>query len=106
MTPMPGVSQRRAGSRALQLAVEDRDRPEVLLAEPGRELLGEDDRAVVAARAAEGDRQAGLALADVGRHAQVEEVVEVVEELLGDGLAEDEVADRVVRPDSWRSSAT
>ena len=39
--------------------MEDRDRAEVLLAQPGRELLGDDDRAVVAAGAADARSSAG-----------------------------------------------
>ena len=56
-----------AGSCPLELPVEDRDRADVPLAHPGGELLGDDDRAVEAAGAADRDRQAGLALGDVGR---------------------------------------
>src|SRR6476646_8742772 len=98
LTPIPGVSQRRSRwptSRTLELPVEHRDRPVVLFAEPARQLLGERDRAVVAAGAAERDREPRLALADVGRQREVEELMEVLEELAGDGLAKDVVADRL-----------
>src|SRR5947209_1739432 len=72
--------------------MEDGDRPEVLLAEPRRELLGQRDRAVVAAGAAHRDREARLALAEVSGQGEREELVEVAEELPGDRLVEDERA--------------
>ena len=55
----PGSQPAPRGSRPVELAVEDRDRAEVLLAQPGRELLGDDDRAVEAAGAA--DRRSSAA---------------------------------------------
>ena len=93
LDPDARASASGAGSCPLQLAVEDRDRPEPALAQPGRQLLGDDDRAVVAAGAADGDRQARLALRDVGRDREVEEVLQEREEAARDGLAEDELAD-------------
>src|SRR5262245_37587469 len=86
LTPMPGVSQRRRfsreprepPSRTLQLPVEDRDGSVVRLPEPARQLLGERDRAVVAAGAPESDREPRLALADVGRQRELEVLVEVL----------------------------
>src|SRR3954464_4969520 len=102
---MPGVSQRRRfidvaspASLPVELAVEDGNRPEAALAEPRRELLGDDDRAVVAAGATDGDRQPRLALGDVGRDGEVEKAVEGVEELARDRLVEDVLADRVGQP--------
>ena len=103
----PGVSQRRrsgdAGSagagrsRPVELAMEDR--------RPARsprsrshvgELLGDGDRAVVAAGAADRDRQPGLALADVGRDGERRgSRAGSSRNSLGDRLAEDEVADRL-----------
>ena len=82
LDPDAGVSQRRRfiPVRAVELAVEDRDRARVALAQPGGELLGDDDAAVVAAGAADRDRQPGLALVDVGRDREVEELLEEVEE--------------------------
>ena len=78
LTPMPGWSQRRnliarssasspLASCPLELAVEDLDRLVAALAEPARELLGEDDRAVAAAGAADADREPALALGREGR---------------------------------------
>ena len=66
--------------------------------QPGGELLGDDDRAVVAAGAADGDRQAGLALRLVGRQREVEEVVEERDEPAGDRLVEHERAHRLREP--------
>ena len=81
--------------------------PKSLLAQPGGQLLGDDDRAVVAAGAADRDRQPGLALADVGRDREVEELVQERQEALGDRLAEDERADRLGQArTAGRSSAT
>ena len=54
---------------------------------------GDDDRTVPAAGAADRDREAGLALLDVGRDEQVEQFVEPGEEALGDRLAEHVLAD-------------
>ena len=75
--------------------MEDRDRAEVLLAQPGGERLADGDRAVEAAGAADGDGQPGLALPDVGRDGEVEELLQEGQEALGDGLAQDVVADRL-----------
>ncbi len=58
---------RSSGQRALELAMEDGHGAEVLLAQPGGELLGDRDRAMEPARATDPDREPGLALADVGR---------------------------------------
>jgi hypothetical protein len=76
LTPIPGVSQRRrfialstirAASARRHVRSSSRWKtatgPEVPLAQPRRELLGDHDRAVVAARAADRDRQPRLALA-------------------------------------------
>src|SRR5206468_9829190 len=97
LTPIPGVSQRRRfigrPSRSVQLAMEHGHGPEIPFAEPARQLLGERDRAVVAAGAAERDRQAGLPFADVGRDREGQEVLDVLQEVLGGGLLEDEHPD-------------
>src|SRR4051812_22048682 len=74
----------------VELAMEHGDRPEVLLAQPFRERLRQGDRAVIAAGAAERDREPGLALADVGREHERQELAEIGEELLGHRLTEDE----------------
>src|SRR3954451_15411201 len=108
LTPMPGRSQRRrfialsddsrgvrATSRSLELAMEDGYRPEVPLPEPRRELLRDHDRAVVAARAAAGDRQPRLSLGDVGGDREIQEVAEEGQEPFRRRLLEDERADRV-----------
>ena len=95
LTPMPGVSQRRRFTQRSQLAVEHRHGAGVLLAEPRRELLGEDDAAVVAAGAADGDREPGLALGDVGRDRELEELLQQVQEPLRDRLVEHVGADLV-----------
>src|SRR6266540_4093791 len=92
LIPIPGVSQRRrfiAASLPVELAVEDGNRPEVPFAEPRGEVLGEDDRAVVAAGAADRDRQSGLALFDVGRQGVLEELVDRRQEAPGEGLVQD-----------------
>ena len=82
----------------VELPVEDRDRAEVLVAQPAGELLGDDDRAVIAAGAADRDGQARLALGDVGRDRELEELDEEVEEACRDRLAEHEGPDLVGQP--------
>src|SRR6476661_862656 len=64
LTPIPGVSQRRRFTvrSPLELAVEDRHRAEIALAQPRGELLRDHDRAVEAAGAPDGDREPRLAL--------------------------------------------
>ena len=79
--------------------MEDRDRTEVLLAQPGRELLGDDDRAVVAAGAA--DRRSSGGSCPRRRRpgsANVEELLEELEEPRRDRLAEDERPDLLGQP--------
>src|SRR4026207_1421516 len=82
LTPIPGVNQRRrviagsleaarrggrAPSCAIELPVEHRDWPEVALAKPLGQDLGQDDAPVVPAGAADGDGQAGLAFPAIRR---------------------------------------
>src|SRR5688572_19068444 len=69
--------------------MEDRHRARVLLAEPTREHLGEHDAAVIAAGAADPDRQPRLALRDVRGDGEFEEAPQEVEELARDRLIED-----------------
>ena len=98
LTPMPGVSQRRQVHVRSSSRWKTATGPKSWFAQPARQLLGDDDRAVVAAGAADGDRQPRLALGDVGRDREVEELVEELEEAAGDGLVEDERADLVGQP--------
>src|SRR5260221_10816638 len=100
LTPIPGRSQRRRfngrPSPRLELPMEDRDGPMALGLQPAGELLGDDDRAVVAARAADADRQAALA---VGLHRRDRELGQVLDELhepLGAGLTQSEPTARSV----------
>ena len=86
--------------------MEDRDRPEVLLAQPRGQLFADRDRPVVAAGTADPDGQASLAFGDVGRDRELEELVDEVNEANGDGLAEDERADLVGQTGQRRRSAT
>ena len=92
--PIPGVSQRRRFT-SVRAPVEDCDRTVVPLAQPRGELLGHDDGAVEATGAAQRDGQARLALADVGRHGEVEELLDHPEKATSHGLPEDVLADRV-----------
>ena len=77
--------------------------PKSRSAEPGRKLLADHDRAVEAAGAADRDREARLALVHVGRHEQVQQVSELVEERRRDRLAQDVLPDDLgqaaVRPE-------
>src|SRR3954453_7451983 len=73
--------------------MEDGHRPEVTLAEPGRQLLADHDRAMESAGAADRDREARLSLLDIGGHEQVQHLLERGEELAGDRLAEHVLAD-------------
>src|SRR6476659_4668278 len=104
-TPMPGWSQRRSltwsaspASLALELAVEDLDGLVPLLAQPTRELLRKDDRAMAAAGAADCDRQATLALVAEGRNAELEQPVDQLEVLGCARLGEHEVAHGLCEP--------
>src|SRR4051794_18483034 len=81
--------------------MEDGDGAEILLAEPRGELLGDDDRAVIATRATDPDGQPGLALRDVRRDRERQELLEELEEPRRDGLAEDECADLVGESGQW-----
>jgi hypothetical protein len=73
--------------------VEDGHGPGVLAAEPLGEELGDHDAPVIAAGAADCDREPRLALLDVRRDREVEELLEEVEEAAGHRLAQDVVAD-------------
>ncbi len=68
-----------------------------------RERLGDDDRAVEAAGAADGDGQPGLALPDVGRDGEAEEFLEEGQEALGHGLAKDVLPHRLKQSPSAAS---
>jgi hypothetical protein len=85
--------------------VEDRDRPVILLAQPGRDLLGDHDRAVVAARAADADGQPGLALGDIGRDGELE-LGQEARKRRATGWSRTNARTSSVSPDSWRRSAT
>src|SRR3954469_17484057 len=78
--------------------MEHGDRPEPTLAEPRRELLGHDDRAVKPARTADRNREPALALRDVGRDGELEKAAQRIEELGRERLVEDIGADRVRQP--------
>ena len=107
LDPDARASASAGGSCPVELAVEDRDRPEVLLAQPGRELLGDDDRAVVAAGAADADRQPGLALGDVGREGERRGTrARNARNRRATGWPRTNARTSSVSPDSWRSSAT
>ena len=93
LTPMPGVSHRRMFT-ARARGGRPRHGPEVPLAQPRRELLGDHDRAMEAAGAPDRDREPRLALVDVGRDEQVEDGRGAGRgTVAGDRLAEDVLAD-------------
>ncbi len=73
--------------------MEDGHGPEVPVPEPGGQLLRHHDGSVPAAGAADGDRQPGLALLRVGRHQEVEQVLQPLQELARDRQAHDVGAD-------------
>ena len=60
--------------------------------QPTADLLGDGDRAVLPAGAAEGDRQAATSLGLIAGHDERQVVGDEVEEARGDRLAEDELA--------------
>ena len=91
-------------SRPLQLAMEDLDGLVAALAQPAGQLLGEHDRAVAAAGAADPDRQPALALGREGRDGELEQVVDLVQVLEGARLGEDELADRLASGPSARAA--
>src|SRR3990172_1472606 len=111
LKPMPGRSRERSlarppaaggerwrGGRAtagpFQVSVPDADRPEVARPPVGGQLLGDGDRAVVTAGAADGHGEPVAPLGDVGGDGEAEEVVGEGEEPLRRGLGEDEGAHR------------
>src|SRR5258706_1979488 len=99
LTPIPGSSQRRRFTRLasprLELPMEHGDRPMAPGLEASRELLGDDDRAVIAAGAADPDREPALAVGLHRRDRELEEVLDELQELVGPGLIEDEFAHRL-----------
>src|SRR3954454_16594855 len=93
-TPRPAGARRstRSPLLAAQVAVAGGG-GEPLAGEPAGELLGNGHAAVLAARAADGEREVPLALPPVAGDEQAEHVGVAVEELLGVGLAQHELAD-------------
>src|SRR3954447_3577449 len=73
--------------------MEDADRAEVLLAQPRGERFGDRDGPVIAAGAADRDREPGLPLAHVGGDGDGQVALQDVEELARDRLAQHVVAD-------------
>ena len=103
----PGAQPAPQVHRPLELAMEDRDRPELVLPEPRRELLGEDDRAVVAAGAADGDRQPRPAVLGVGRDGKLQQLLDELEEAAAPAAGRGRTSRTPsVRPDRRRSSGT
>src|SRR5215831_18601646 len=77
------------------VAVADRDREAAGAEAPGQ-ILGENDRAVAAARAADGDGRVRLPLAQEPLHGTLHQPLRVVEERPGLGVVHDESHHRVV----------
>src|SRR3954451_9467839 len=82
----------------VDVAVLDLDEVLLAVAEGGREVLGDRDRAVAAAGAADRDDEMRLALVDVLRQQVLEQRHHVVVELLQPAVAADVVDDPLVEP--------
>src|SRR5437667_594336 len=97
-SPTPGAARRRS-HRLSTLGVAVPEQHGVAAGrEPAAELLDQHDGAVAAPRAAEGDGEIALPLAQVARQGEIEEVGEPLQELLGLVAREDVLGHRRVGP--------
>src|SRR5437667_128442 len=97
-SPTPGAARRRS-HRLSTLGVAVPEQHGVAAGrEPAAELLDQHDGAVAAPRAAEGDGEIALPLAQVARQGEIEEVGEPLQELLGLVAREDVLGHRMRTP--------